>query len=236
MKVESPAVSVVLVGPFRPAAFSPEFLREKKLLNKDEASNVIYSILIPGTVIRYSFGWGELHVGDGRLQILSREAPFIRVCDFAIRALDDVAHDVAITAFGINREGHYNVGSAEARNKIGVRMAPPEAWGAWGKKILQTMNDDRAGGDSQGGLMNMQMRFPFKDAKAKGYLDIYGAPSSLIPHMAGIFLRANHHHEAADGDPTHPAVAKTRLIDVMAERFDTAINEIEDIFFGVLKQ
>lgn len=249
MKVESPSVSVVLLGRFRPDNFLPHKLADAKLIPPKVAESVSYTTLIPGIHVQFKFAWGDFMVVQDRFQISTSEAPYIRVCDFAVKAISDLGADATVTAFGINRDGHYDLGSIDARNDLGTRLAPPEAWGSWGQKLRQTMTGEAKGTAMQGGVIHIQMRHPFLDDGITGWLDITAAPSGVIADHRGVYFRANHHHQATPRASQGEVVAEkqsdimvgekpsdvtTRLLARLLDRFESSIAESESIFEGVL--
>lgn len=148
--------------------------------------------------------------------------------------------DATVTAFGINRDGHYDVGSVEARNRLGTRLAPPEAWGSWGANVRKTMEGDTKGTPMQGGVIHIQMRLPFLDDGIAGWLDVTAQPSVVIPNGTGVYFRANHHYQAAPlASETQkvnekPPDMTARLLARLSDRFENSIADSESIFKGVL--
>lgn len=240
MKVASPSVSIVLLGKFRPDNFLPDKLAEAKLITRKVAESVSYITLFPGIQVNFRFAWGDLLVQQDRFQIVTTEAPYIRVCDFALKALSDLAPDATVTAFGINRDGHYDLGSVEARNKLGTRLAPPEAWGPWGAKLRKSMEGKTKGTPMQGGVVHVQMRLPLLDDGITGWLDVTAMPSVVIANARGAYFRANHHHQAAPRASEiqkvdeKPSDITTRLLARLSDRFEQSIADSESIFKEVI--
>ncbi len=249
MKVESPSVSVVLLGKFRPDNFLLDKLADAKLISRKDAESVSYTTLLPGLHVQIKLAWGELLVLQERFQVSTGEAPYIRVCDFAVKALSDLAPDAIVTAFGINRDGHYDLGGIDERNRLGTRLAPPEAWGSWGEKLRKTMTGETKGTPMQGGVIHIQMRLPFLDDGITGWLDVTTTPSGVIANHRGVYFRANHHHQATPrasqgevvgekpSDITvgeKPSDITTRLLARLSDRFENSIAESESIFEAVL--
>lgn len=243
MKAESSSVSIVLLGRFQPDAFLPDKLVQGKVISKKLADDVSYLSLLPGQQVQYKFAWGELLAQRGRLQITTTDAPYIRICDFINKAIDEVAPESSVSAFGINRDSHYDFQNSLDRNKVGVRLSPPDAWGAWGTKIRESMENELAGTNRQGGIILIQMRLPFDDGVFSGWRDVTVSPSPLIP-KSGILIRANHHHQIADDASTNDDItdspdgavssATSKLLANLANSFDASIAESESIFKGVL--
>jgi hypothetical protein len=218
----------------------PDKLVEAKLLPRKAAEAVTYIALVPRLQSHFRFGWGELLVHKDRFQIVTSESPYIRICDFALKAMNDLAPDSVVTALGINRDGHYDLGSRTERNKLGTRLAPPEAWGPWGKKVRESMGGHTLETPMQGGVIHIQMRLPFKDDHATGWLDITVQPSVQIPNNTGVYFRANHHHQPTTITSDNESIDDkdrentTRLLARLSEGFENSITESESIFEGVI--
>jgi hypothetical protein len=242
MKVESPSVTIVLVGSFSPDDFTPDKLAQGKVLATKVAASASYITLIPSHHVQLKLAWGELSVSKDRFQISTTETPYIRACDFALKALGDFAPNASVFAFGINRDAHYDLGSVEARNNLGIRLAPPEAWGAWGKTLLEDMDRAQRGMSLQSaGLLYLQMRQYFRDEAISGWLDVSVTPSAVMP-TTGVLFRSNHHHQLSDsasesGDlikaPSESDITN-RLLENLSARFDNSITQVESILEGVI--
>ena len=242
MNVHSASVSVVLLGNFRPERFMPDKLADSGLVTKKMASSATFSSLLPGQQVSFKFGWGDLLVTPDRLQILTTEAPYVRTSDFVLKAFADLAPESSISSFGINRESHYNLGSNDARNELGMRLAPPDAWGDWGAKVKQSMQNEDKGSALQGGVTALQVRKPFRNEGIGGWLDITIGPSSIVPNFCGVLFRANHHHQLAkpaegeegSEEPVSVKDMTSRLLNVLSTGFDQSILQSEAIFQGVI--
>ena len=242
MKAESASVSIVLLGKFQPDNFLPEKLVSGKVISRKLAEAASYVALLPGYQAQFKFGWGELLVLQNRFQITTTEAPYIRICDFALKTLGDLAPESTVTAFGINRDSHYNLHSIAARDNLGKRLAPPEAWGAWGAKLRDSMKRKDRDAALHGGVLLVQMRLPFLENGIVGWLDVTVAPSSVIPKNSGVFFRANHHHQvsysASEGEEEskEPSASDTtsKLLASLFDRFENSIADSESIFQGII--
>lgn len=242
MNVQFPSVSIVLLGQFRPDDFLPIKLAEGKAITKKAAESASFITLVPSQVVHFNFGWGELQVIPKRFHITTKAVPYIRISDLAIKALRDLSPDSLVSAFGINLEHHYEFPNADARNSLGMRIAPPAAWGAWGAELLANIHGEKKGTPLQGGLLSMQMRLPFLNNGISGWQDVVVGPSSAIQEGLGVLLRSNHHHQIVpltfDGLPESEGPtereATSRLLEALAEGFDNSIASAESIFQGVL--
>lgn len=242
MRPQFTSATIVLLGKFTPDAFLPNALGEAKVISKKDAKLATLRTLIPGTVVNFALLWCELLVSTDRLQIGTAQAPYVRISDVVVKALKDVRGESRVTAFGINVESHFDLGSISARDVMGSRLAPPKEWGKWGEEILESMRTASPG--THGGMVSLQMRKPFTEERVAGWLDVVVGPSPIIPDNSGVFFRTNHHHQVpvklADTDENQDSrqagVEPLALLDALAERFDASILSAENIFNCVIEK
>lgn len=237
-KIASDTVNIVLLGKFDPVDFLPESLIAKGAIPKEHKDSVSYISLVPDHSVHFKCPWWELHAQKGRIQISTSEAPYIRICDLVVKVFGEIAgSDSALYVFGINRETHFDMGSIAARNKLGLRLAPPNAWGKWGEQILASMKGPQAETPLQGGVVLMQMRMPFKEESIRGWFDVSAFPSQIIPNSTGVSFKANHHHEFyrenADGTvgerPADDEITNI-MLKALQQRFDSSIANSHAVF------
>lgn len=236
-------INIVLLGQFKPDNFLPNKLAEAKVISQKAAESASITMLIPKQSVQFKLDWFELDVLESRLTIHSSVAPYIRICDFVLKALGEMAPDSRVTQFGINVDCHYDLGSADARNSFGRRIAPPEPWGTWGKSMLDSMSGENKGTFLQGGMINLTMRQPFVESDGlTGWRDISVKASPEVSVKSGVMFSSNHHHQiksiAPDGsktvEPTYDAKTSTFLLDALYSRFEKSIDDAITIFGEVL--
>jgi hypothetical protein len=230
MRPQSTSVSIVLLGAFAPDRLTPAALASADVISKKDAEIAIPRTLLPGAVSHFDFHWGELSVTAQRFFANAKEAPYVRACDLVVKALRDLLPEARVTAFGINLESHFDLGSTAARDALGRRLAPPEAWGKWGEEVRRSMDREDS---MHGGMVRIQMRLPFRDERISGWLDVSAEPSSKISGKGGVVLRSNHHHQFAADLNDKPEGLE--LVDALAERFDASVLATENIFGDVIE-
>ena len=139
MNIEYASASVVVLGAFRPDSFQPKALAVAKVISPKDATLAQILMLMPGQAIQFGLPWSTILVDSSRFQVTTTEAPYIRISDFVVTALHDLDTKFSVTAVGINYEAHFDAGSFQNRDAIGRRLAPPRAWGEWGKSITESM-------------------------------------------------------------------------------------------------
>ena len=178
-------------------------------------------------------------VSEDRFQISTTNVPYIRICDFVLKALGNLAPKSVVSAFGINVESIYVPPNIDARNELGTRLAPPLAWGSWGKTLLANMQGEHKGTHLQGGLMHLQMRQPFIENGISGWRDAVIAPSPKIENKTAVLLRTNHHHQISKLDPSDNVdisenETTSRLLTCLPAVFEKSIADSLSIFEGVV--
>ncbi len=241
MEPEFSSVTIVLLGRFVVEDFLPEAMAQAKIISQKDFKAAQFLTLLPGAIIKYRLSWGEITIEPERLQVTTDRPPYVRISDFVAKALYESPRHPVVTAFGINLESHYRLPNMKVRDALGKRLAPPQEWGEWGTKILESMGNPEP---THGGMMHVQMRYRFEEPGLIGWRDVAVGPSPRIEGAAGVLFRTNHHHQS-----DKPAVDEDRglerqgknldgmpLVDTLAQRFDASIAEAESIFRGVLEK
>ncbi len=236
MDAQFTKVAIVALGTFTPQAYTPHALSEGRVLPENEASRTTLLTLVSGEVVEFKAPWGRVFVAGDRFQVETEEAPYVRICDFMTKVLNDLPSPFQIHAFGINFECHFDLGSFADRDALGKRLAPPAAWGAWGKSILENMHGSATDNPLHGGLVSMTMRQPFvqtdSEPNISGWLDVSIAVSSRFPN-SGIYCRTNHHHHIVAPNPKASEDEKMErnraMLRALADGFDGSVIASEDI-------
>lgn len=234
------SVSVVLLGAFPPDRFMPDALADAKVISRKDAKSAVLKTLIQGNAVQFQLSWGEFLCTDDRFQVTASEAPYVRACDFVLNALNDLPGKSIVRAFGINVESHFDMGSIQARDALGVRVAPIAPWGNWGEEIQKSMTGPN---ELHGGVMALQIRKPFSEGNVVGWLDVTVAPSARVKENQGILIRTNHHHAtkprseevAQPSDLANSAIEKSHLLlKLLSDRFDESVAKAQSIFADVV--
>ena len=182
-------VAIVLLGSFNPRIFRPDWFAKSGLVSQDEA-NAADIELIHSEITIFRMDWLSVRVEQQRFQVITQEAPFVRLSDLVIRTFKEFLSHTPIGKIGINRGVHFGVGGDEARDRIGTMLAPKEPWGDWGPTI-------KGGeGEKRGGLRDLIMEQRDLEDRYKGYIRAKVEPSVKI--KAGIFMQINDHFEVED--------------------------------------
>ena len=127
-------VEVVLIGRFNPAIVQPGWLAKYGIVGEEDAKAAQLTLVHPDlTSIR--FGLFELQVETGRFAIKTRDIHPEIIKDFVLKTFGQFLMHTPIQLVGINYIAEIECPSVEVRDAFGKRLAPKEAWGAWGKMI-----------------------------------------------------------------------------------------------------
>jgi hypothetical protein len=234
------AATIVALGKFDPDLLRLESLVESKVISAAEAARSKVMALLPKRVAHFTLPWGELLVLNDRLQTTATEAPFIRVADLIAQAMNLAGDRCSLRAFGINFEAHFDVGSMAARDTLAMKLAPPDAWGEWGRAVRASMEFEKP--EVHGGVTVLTMREFFRAGDIRGWYDVTLTSSEKVPNNTGVQFLTNHHHEYAPELPLaadlpveeHAKRQTAALLTALAPAFDDSIGKGERIFAEVL--
>lgn len=235
------AVTLVGLGKFDPDLFRLESLVESRVISEAEASRSKVMALLPKQIAHLTLPWGELVVLRDRFHVNTIEAPFIRAADIVAQIMNMAEDRCSLGAFGINYEGHFDIGTMAARDQLAMRLAPPAAWGSWGRAIRESMGS--ADTEVHGGLSVITMRERFRIGVIRGWYDVMVTASDKVPNHTGVRFLTNHHHEYApepppDADLSVEEKSKRQtaaLLAALTDRFDDSISTGDRIFAEVME-
>ena len=221
---EIDGVDVVLLGDFNPAIFTPAWFALNGLLPESAAASAELQIAHQ-RITAFNTDWLRLQVASDRFSAGTSQAPHVRLHDLVVRVFKEHLHHTPLSAFGINREVHFQVRSLAARDRMGRTLAPVEPWGAWGREL---------GSDGlQGGMTSLTMsRIDPEGRPAGGRTNVTVEPSSRIGEgRFGVCVRVNDHH--AIDDAAGPG-ASGRLMELFADNFDASLERSEGIIDHIM--
>ena len=126
--------SIVLVGSFTPAIFTPAWFVLHGLLPKGTDEIAKLEVAHP-QVTSFSAERLILNVIPERFSVETVQAPDVRVLDLVVRTFKEHLNHTPLKTFGINRSVHFRVRSPAERDRIGRMLVPVEPWGAWGEEL-----------------------------------------------------------------------------------------------------
>ena len=220
---EISGVSIVLVGEFKPAIFTPAWFTMQGLLSEGTEESAQLQVAHQ-QLTAFSTEWLRLEVTPDRFLGETLQAPHIQLRDFIVRVFKEHLHQSPLVALGINRQVHFQVKSLAARDRIGRTLAPVEPWGTW-KDALGL--DGRHGGMTS---LTMSQRKP-EGRSEGGSINVKVEPSNRIGQGAtGVYVAVNDHY-AGDESELGPA---GRLIGTLEDSFDTSLFRSEGIIDHIM--
>ena len=220
---EIDGVTVVLVGNFNPAIFTPAWFALHSLLPESIADSAELEVAHPQVTV-FKADWLSLEVTPERFLFETVQAPHVRVHDLVLRVFNEHVYHTPLRAFGINRDVHFPVRSPNVRNQLGRSLAPVEPWGACGLEL---------GLDGEhGGMTSLTMSQVSPEGRhAGGRINVKVEPSVRMGNgRTGVYVGVNDHY-AIDGAGLDAA---GRLMDVFKDNFGASLSRSERIVDHVM--
>ena len=222
---EISGVSVVLLGSFNPAIFTPAWFSLHEILPKSAADNADLQVA-HGQLAVFSTEWLQLHVTPDRFHATTQQGPLVRVRDLVARVFREHLFHTPVKAIGINREIHFRANSPAARDRVGRRLAPVEPWG----EIAETLE---LGGED-GGMTSLTMRGSRPDRRPPGgHINVTVEPSVRIDDGRsglGLYVHINDHYAMDDTAPD----GRAKLLGFLEDGFELSIRRADDIVNHVM--
>lgn len=186
--------SIVAVGAFNPAIFSPEWLERNGLIGAQDAEAVRQSssYIVTHQVSVMETDWFALQILENQFSLTSKDALSPAIKDLAVGILSLVPQ-TPVSAVGLNFFGHYRIATEDEYHKIGDVFAPKEIW----NELFPDPNNSAGVGDLMIRVAPVPRgRIPETGDEKRISLQ----PSTKI--KMGIFLSYNDHHviRADEGD------------------------------------
>ena len=220
---EISGVTVVLLGKFNPAIFTPAWFELHDLLPQSVVEDADLQIAHQQAT-SFSAGWLRLQVTVDRFVVETLQAPHVRLRDLVARTFKEYLHHTPLGAFGINRDVHFRVKSFAERDRIVRTLAPVEPWGDWGKDI---------GLDGElGGMTSLTMsQFDPPRRPKGGQVNVTVEPSTRVGKgRTGVYVRINDHYASENAELR----TAERLMDLFERNFETSVARSDGIIDHVM--
>jgi hypothetical protein len=221
---ENSSYSIVFLGHFNPAIFSPLWFGTHSLFTDDEVNAAEISVIHP-EIARFTAGGITIQVETSRF-VATATSSAIQLHDLVARTFRDFLSHTPIRAMGINREVHFKLKSQEARIELGRKLAPLAPWGEWGDVLGQQP------AELTSGMISLSMRQVKKLGSYGGHVQTTIQPSGLIPRPVGVFLQVNDHYEFSSAVEVTGA---DMILDILDAEFEKSLTQAEWIIDQVLK-
>lgn len=221
-------LTVVLVGNFNPAIFSPAWLEVSGLITEEDSVSAELK-LIHAQVCEFTVKNFNIFVDVDRFQISSTEEPFVSIADWVGVIFGKRLPHTPIVQAGINYSGHFAVASPEQRHALGRHLAPIEPWGEWGKELEGSKEI------KPGGLRSITMLQPQLPDRQKGHRQVQLEPSvraDIVNPEVGVYMSVNDHYEIAEPgkvvDATECASWVVKNLETSVETAKTIVATMRD--------
>lgn len=226
--------SIVTLGNFNPAIFSPDWLHRNNLIGKDDTNTAKEqkSLTITNQIAVIETDWFWLQVLQNQFSLESRKTVDPRLRDLVAGILTLVPQ-TPITAVGLNFSGHYQLSNRDEYHKIGDVLAPKKIW----EQVFPKKNQEADSGKTQSiGLANLALKIqpckrdeipPTKDEK-----NIFIQASNIISSN-GILLTLNNHRDVSKQTEDDLTSAE-RVARIISNDWESCNKESEEIFKHIL--
>lgn len=217
------SASIILIGQFNPAIFSPAWIAKIGLVTDEDAAAATIAVIHP-EVAQFSVGPYSFDVRLGRFAVEVASEPLVQVVDAVQVIFDEHLSHSPVRELGINYSEHYRLDSPERRIALGRQLAPLAPWGQWGEEIGQL------DGALTSGVIDLAMIRSY-DPPGSGERRVQVQPSNEIqPKEVGVFMLVNDHRVLMD----QPDAAGAALaIDIIGDVFDESMVQAREIVDGM---
>ena len=217
--------SVVFVGDFNPAIFSPDWLERNQLLGSSDAqvAREDKNLIISHEITRYETDWFHFQVLQQQFSVSSKGVVSLNLRDLAI-GITSLVPQTPVRALGLNFMAHYKMQSLADYHKLGDVLAPKNIW----NKLFQ--NDTYSAG-----LEAMTIRIdPCKRGEEPKFKDaqrITLQPSSRV--TPGVFFSLNNHFDIGSRNDSSATTAE-QAVKIIGEQWETSVKRSTEIFESVI--
>lgn len=180
--------SIVAVGHFNPAIFTPDWLEKNQLIGSADAESAREKVnktafVVTQQIATFETPWFVLQVLENQFSLTSKEALTPAFMDLGVGILQLVSH-TPITAIGLNFMAHYKIHDVASYHAVGDALAPKPLWSPLfpGRHV---------------GMMALTMKVQDgtreNPGKSRDYQQFTVQPSPSI--KSGVFFSLNDHHE-----------------------------------------
>ncbi|MCM8622917.1 MAG: hypothetical protein NFW16_14570 [Candidatus Accumulibacter sp.] len=216
--------SIVAVGAFNPAIFTPDWLERNNLIGKDDLDGARKgeSLIVSRQVCAFETDWFALQVLEEQFSLTSKGPLTPAFADLAIGILSLVPH-TPITAVGLNFLGHYRLASTDEYHRVGDVLAPKTIW-------------DGLYPEEHTGLADLTVLIQRTD-KSRNPVSGDEKRISIQPSTkvrCGVFFAYNDHHVVASSNDA--VTAAEVAADTIVANWEPSWQDANRVFDGVLSQ
>ncbi len=216
---EISSASIVLVGKFNPAIFTPAWFAKVGIITDSELGSSATRVVHP-EITQFDISRFRVEVQPARFQITTMEEPFVSILDDIEEIFVRHLPHTPTGSFGINYNVHFLLSSPGQRIALGRALAPTEPWGAFGSRLAEPTSPELASG-----MVTLIMQETNPSDRNKGARRVKVQPSKKVDKLRGVFVDINDHFEMETSDE----IGAGDSILLLRERFDASIAESKTI-------
>lgn len=212
--VETQASSIVLVGKFNPAIFSPGWLAKYGFISDEQMEGANVTVVHP-EVTQFTAGGYGFDVNQQRCMMRSEQEPFTMLLELAVGIFGNHLTYTPLQKLGINLHVTYSCRSAKQRIELGRVLAPLAPWGKFGKRI-----EDSPVAQT-GGILSMTMQENNLPDRKSGHRRVEVEADNDAGRKR-VMIGVNDHFELLKPDDVE---GSAEIIAILQDRFDASIAE-----------
>lgn len=218
--------SIVVIGHFNPAIFSPDWMEKNGLIGADDAEVVRQGgagkqLIVSHQVTTFETKWFALQVLENQFSLTSKDALSPAFKDLAVSIFQLLPH-TPLTALGLNFLAHFKLANEQDYHRVGDVLAPKNIW-------------DELYPNEHAGLANLTIRIQQgsreEAIKSKDEKRIAVQPSSKFKF--GAYLTYNAHREIS-GEGEESVRPGERAASIIDSEWESAWQDSMRVFDTVL--
>lgn len=219
--------TIVALGSFNPAIFSPDWFEKNQLIGTQDAdvARQFPNLIVSHQVTSFETEWFGLQVLENRFTLTSKAAVTPAFRDLAL-GIFTVLSQTPVSALGLNFAGHYKIKDAADYHKIGDVFAPKDIWN-------ELFPPDK----NACGLANLTIRVqyaPRGTAPENGdQANITLAPSTLVNQ--GVAWTYNDHYEVS-GDKDRNMTSAECAAEIIKDKWEGSWQNSIKVFEHLLEK
>lgn len=217
---EAPSCTLVLIGKFNPAIFSPAWFAKVGIISDNELEiAVLDKPITHPEIAQFTVNRRfRIEVQPTRFQMVSTLAPFISIADDVRSLFTRFLPHTPVSALGINFSMHFRLDTAEQRLKLGRALAPSEPWGGLGRRLQASTISNPSGVASLVLQESLESESRFRRVEVQ--------PSRSFDRLRSVFIAYNDHFGIANARDEDGAAAAMTLL---GSEFDKSEREYRTI-------
>lgn len=220
--------SIVAVGDFNPAIFSPDWMEHNGLIGEEDAKSVRdveegRPMLVSHQATNFETKWFSLQVLANQFALTSKDALSPALKDLAVGIFQLVPH-TPITAIGLNFLAHYKLPNEEEYHRLGDTLAPKAIWQRLYPDYITGLADV---------TVRIQQGVRGEPLKSKDEKRIALQPSAMF--RFGAFLSYNDHHDVGVNDSDNLMSAE-RVAILIDKEWESSWKDALRVFDAVLTE